>query len=204
MLEEAEVDAVYRPSGEAMYAPDASTRVHVAGVTETLEGAARPGHFEGVATVVTKLLATVEPDVGGGLAGQTPHEAVDEASTFGRLEGDLERLAPHAGERAVGQLRVPKQVAHPQPVIGDLDIGDQPHQPEGQQDGAVEHRHRDERNDRLLLVELDRDQHHQDDEEAPVEPLAVTPALDRVADREAARRPLRHRDTRTVPVRSIR
>ena len=62
MLEEAEVDAIYRPSVEAMYAPDASTRVHVGGVAQTLEGVARPGHFEGVATVVTKLFAAAEPD----------------------------------------------------------------------------------------------------------------------------------------------
>jgi pantoate--beta-alanine ligase len=62
MLGEAEVDAVYRPSLEEMYPPDASTRVHVSGITATLEGAARPGHFEGVATVVTKLFGAVEPD----------------------------------------------------------------------------------------------------------------------------------------------
>jgi pantoate--beta-alanine ligase len=62
MLQEAEVDAVYRPSAEEMYPPDASTRVHVGGVTDSLEGAARPGHFEGVATVVTKLFAAVQPD----------------------------------------------------------------------------------------------------------------------------------------------
>ena len=62
LLDEAEVDAVYRPSVEEMYPPDASTRVHVDGVAATLEGAARPGHFEGVATVVTKLLGAVEPD----------------------------------------------------------------------------------------------------------------------------------------------
>ncbi len=62
MLAAAEVDAIYRPSTEAMYPPGASTRVRVDGVAEGLEGAARPGHFEGVATVVTKLLAAVEPD----------------------------------------------------------------------------------------------------------------------------------------------
>jgi pantoate--beta-alanine ligase len=62
LLEEAEVDAVYRPPVEAMYPPDATTRVHVSGVTDALEGAARPGHFEGVTTVVTKLFAAVEPD----------------------------------------------------------------------------------------------------------------------------------------------
>jgi pantoate--beta-alanine ligase len=62
MLQAAEVDAVYRPSVEEMYPPGASTRVHLDGVAEPLEGAARPGHFEGVATIVTKLFAAVEPD----------------------------------------------------------------------------------------------------------------------------------------------
>jgi pantoate--beta-alanine ligase len=56
------VDAVYRPPVEAMYPPGASTRVHVSGVADPLEGAARPGHFEGVATVVSKLFTAVEPD----------------------------------------------------------------------------------------------------------------------------------------------
>jgi pantoate--beta-alanine ligase len=62
MLNSAGVGAIYQPSTEVMYRPDASTRVHVSGVSEPLEGAARPGHFEGVATVVTKLLSAVEPD----------------------------------------------------------------------------------------------------------------------------------------------
>ena len=62
MLVAAEVDAVYRPATSDMYPPDASTRVRVSGLTDTLEGAARPGHFEGVATVVTKLLSAVDPD----------------------------------------------------------------------------------------------------------------------------------------------
>ena len=62
LLDAAEVDAVYRPSVEQMYPPDASTRVHVSGLTDTLEGSARPGHFEGVATVVTKLFAATDPD----------------------------------------------------------------------------------------------------------------------------------------------
>jgi len=62
LLHQAEVDAIYEPSADVMYPPDAGTRVHVGSVAEPLEGRARPGHFEGVATVVTKLLAAVEPD----------------------------------------------------------------------------------------------------------------------------------------------
>jgi pantoate--beta-alanine ligase len=62
MLGEMDVDAVYSPGVADMYPDGASTRVVVGGVAEPLEGAARPGHFEGVATVVAKLLWTVEPD----------------------------------------------------------------------------------------------------------------------------------------------
>jgi len=62
LLRRAGIDAIYRPSVEVMYPPGSSTRVHVSGVADPLEGAARPGHFEGVATVVNKLFAAVEPD----------------------------------------------------------------------------------------------------------------------------------------------
>ena len=62
LLAEAEVDAIYRPSTEVMYPAGSTTRVQVGAVSEPLEGKARPGHFEGVATVVTKLFAAVQPD----------------------------------------------------------------------------------------------------------------------------------------------
>jgi pantoate--beta-alanine ligase len=62
LLSGAGVDAVYRPTVEVMYPPGSSTRVHVSGVADPLEGAARPGHFVGVATVVSKLFTAVEPD----------------------------------------------------------------------------------------------------------------------------------------------
>ncbi len=64
LFERAGVDLVFAPDPAEMYAPDASTTVHVAGpIGETLEGADRPGHFDGVATVVVKLLAVVAPDI---------------------------------------------------------------------------------------------------------------------------------------------
>ncbi len=63
LLAEAGCALLYAPTVPAMYAPDASTTVAVAGVSEPLDGAARPGHFAGVATVVTKLLLQAAPDV---------------------------------------------------------------------------------------------------------------------------------------------
>ncbi len=61
--EKAGVDVLYHPAVEAMYPPGDATRVQVGRLTEGLCGPWRPGHFEGVSTVVTKLLAACEPDV---------------------------------------------------------------------------------------------------------------------------------------------
>jgi pantoate--beta-alanine ligase len=54
---------LYAPDVAQMYPQGFSTRVTVSGVSEPLEGAARPAHFAGVATVVTKLLLQALPDV---------------------------------------------------------------------------------------------------------------------------------------------
>ena len=54
---------LFAPTVAEMYPPGASTTVTVAGVTESLDGLARPTHFAGVATVVTKLLNQCAPDV---------------------------------------------------------------------------------------------------------------------------------------------
>lgn len=56
------VDALFNPSVEEMYPPGACTFVDLERITEKLCGLSRPGHFRGVATVVTKLFNIVRPD----------------------------------------------------------------------------------------------------------------------------------------------
>jgi pantoate--beta-alanine ligase len=62
-LQAAGADAVFVPDAAAMYPPDFQTTVTLAGVTAGLEGARRPGHFAGVATVVSKLFNLTQPDI---------------------------------------------------------------------------------------------------------------------------------------------
>ncbi|MCA1997649.1 MAG: pantoate--beta-alanine ligase [Armatimonadetes bacterium] len=61
LCREVGVDTVFAPDVETMY-PRRTTVVAVRGVTERWEGAFRPGHFDGVTTVVTKLFHIVQPD----------------------------------------------------------------------------------------------------------------------------------------------
>ena len=63
-LAEAGCDVLFAPEVATMYpfGAAAGVSIHVPGVTETLEGAHRPGHFDGVATVVSKLFHLVQPD----------------------------------------------------------------------------------------------------------------------------------------------
>jgi pantoate--beta-alanine ligase len=61
LLKEGGVDIVFIPSDDEMYSPEFSTWVDVEKVSVRLEGASRPGHFRGVATVVAKLFNIVQP-----------------------------------------------------------------------------------------------------------------------------------------------
>jgi pantoate--beta-alanine ligase len=64
LLDERGVDLVFAPDADEMYSDRFATQVHVGGaLTETFEGATRPGHFDGVTVIVAKLLNAVQPEV---------------------------------------------------------------------------------------------------------------------------------------------
>jgi len=63
LLEEAGCDVLFAPGIDEVYPAAPLARVTVEGLTTTMEGARRPGHFEGVATVVAKLFAGMQPEL---------------------------------------------------------------------------------------------------------------------------------------------
>ena len=91
LLESEGVDHVFLPTVDEMYPPGRATEVTVPALAGVLEGASRPGHFAGVATVVTKLLNIVQPG----------------AAFFGQK--DAQQLA--VVRRLVADLSIPVEIA---------------------------------------------------------------------------------------------
>ncbi len=63
LLAEYEVDYIFAPENHEIYPDGFSTFVNVEGLTDALEGSSRPGHFRGVATIITILFNTIRPDL---------------------------------------------------------------------------------------------------------------------------------------------
>jgi pantoate--beta-alanine ligase len=84
------VDLVFHPQPETIYPPSFCTFVEVTGLQDVMEGASRPGHFRGVATVVLKLFNIVLPDV----------------AFFGQKDGQQARII----QQMVADLNVPVEV----------------------------------------------------------------------------------------------